>query len=203
MSPAPDIARIPFVGLTGSIAAGKSEALAAFARHGAQTLSADAVVHELLGGEEMRAQLTDRWGPDVAPDGVVDRGRIGAIVFERPEELAWLESALHPLVGERIISWRAALAPETPLAVVEIPLLFETGMERAFDATVAVIAPEALRVERAGARGTSELEARAGRQFAEDEKARKATHVVSNDGELADLDAEIGRLVDELTAGTA
>ena len=199
MASTPDNEGTPFIGLTGSIAAGKSEALAAFARHGAATLSADAVVHELLGGERMRDLLVGRWGAGVAPQGAVDRGRIGAIVFERPDELAWLESTLHPLVGERIVGWRAGLDPAVPLAVVEIPLLFETGMEPAFDATVAITAPERLRLERAGVRGTSELEARAGRQLPEDEKARRATHVISNDGGIDELDRAIGRLVGELS----
>ncbi len=198
----PDIPLIPFVGLTGSIAAGKSAALESFSRHGAATLSADAVVHELLGGDGMRALLTERWGPEVAPDGAVDRAKVGAIVFDRPDELAWLESALHPLVGERIVGWRAGLEADVPLAVVEIPLLFETAMDPAFDATVAVTAPEALRVERAGARGTSELEARAGRQLPEAEKAERATHVIENSGDLDDLDAAVGRLVNELVAGS-
>ncbi len=133
----------------------------------------------------------------------MDRGRIGAIVFERPDELAWLEAALHPLVGERIVGWRAALDPAVPLAVVEVPLLFETGMEPAFDATVAITAPESLRVDRAGARGTSELEARAGRQLPEDEKARRATHVISNEGGIDDLDRAIQQLVAELSRGAA
>ena len=199
MASTPDNEATPFIGLTGSIAAGKSEALAAFARHGAATLSADAVVHELLGGERMRDLLVGRWGAEVAPQGAVDRDRIGAIVFERPDELAWLESTLHPLVGERIVGWRAGLDPAVPLAVVEIPLLFETGMEPAFDATVAITAPERLRLERAGVRGTSELEARAGRQLPEDEKARRATHVISNDGGIDELDRAIGRLVGELS----
>ena len=149
----------------------------------------------------MRDLLVGRWGAEVAPQGAVDRGRVGAIVFERPDELAWLESTLHPLVGERIVAWRAGLDPAVPLAVVEIPLLFETGMEPAFDATVAITAPERLRVERAGVRGTSELEARAGRQLPEDEKARRATHVISNDGGIDALDRAIGRLVAELSQG--
>ena len=199
MASTPDNEGTPFIGLTGSIAAGKSEALAAVARHRAATHYADAVVHEQLGGERMRDQLVGRWGAEVAPQGAVDRDRIGAIVFERPDELAWLESTLHPLVGERIVGWRAGLDPAVPLAVVEIPLLFETGMEPAFDATVAITAPERLRLERAGVRGTSELEARAGRQLPEDEKARRATHVISNDGGIDELDRAIGRLVGELS----
>jgi dephospho-CoA kinase len=87
------------IGLTGGIAAGKSEALRILAELGAETISTDAVVHELLGSDVVRDRLVERWGAEVAPDGVVDRGRVGGIVFERPEELGWLESVLHPLVG--------------------------------------------------------------------------------------------------------
>ena len=147
--------RIPIVGLTGGIAAGKSEALAALDRLGAATLSADAVVHDLLGTDAVRDALVERWGGDVAPGGAVDRERVAAIVFRSPEELGWLERTLHPLVGERIVAWRDGLDPATPLAVIEVPLLFETNMESAFDATIVVIANDDLRAERAGARGTS------------------------------------------------
>jgi dephospho-CoA kinase len=190
---------VPVVGLTGAIAAGKSEALAAFGRHGAATLSADAVVHELLATARVRDLLVGRWGDEVAADGAVDRGRVGAIVFERPEELRWLESTLHPLVGERIAAWLAELDPEARLAVIEVPLLFETGMEAMFEATVCVVAPDALRVERAGVRGIGELEGRSERQLSQDEKAARATYVVRNNGDLAELDRRIGELVAELT----
>ena len=132
--------RIPFVGLTGSIAAGKSEALAALGRLGAATLSADAVVHELLADERVRDLLVARWGDEVAPRGTVDRARVGEIVFEDPEELAWLERTLHPLVGEEILAWRDGLEATTPVAVVEVPLLFESGLEAVFDATISIVA---------------------------------------------------------------
>jgi dephospho-CoA kinase len=89
------------VGLTGGIAAGKSEALKAFERLGAATLSSDAVVHELLESDELREMLVGRWGPDVAPEGKVERAEIGEIVFADPEELTWLESQIHPLVQQR------------------------------------------------------------------------------------------------------
>jgi dephospho-CoA kinase len=189
-----------FIGLTGGIASGKSEALAAFARLGAATLSSDVVTHELLGVPEVRARLVERWGDRVVADDRPARDRIGTIVFERPEELAWLESLLHPLVGQRVAEWRQGLAAETPLAVVEVPLLFETGMEGAFDATVCVVAPDEARRRWAGARGTELLEGRSGRQLSQEEKAARATHVITNEGSLAELEAQVARLVPVLEA---
>jgi dephospho-CoA kinase len=202
VAPPPDSNRAPpvFVGLTGAVAAGKSEALAAFARLGAATLSTDAVTHELLGTAEVRERLVERWGEAVLADGRVERGTVGEIVFGRPDELAWLESVLHPLVGARIVEWRGSLPGGTSLAVVEVPLLFETGMEAAFDATVCVVAFDPIRAARAGDRGTELLEERSGRQLSQDEKAARATHVISNDGSLAELEEHVARLMPELAA---
>jgi dephospho-CoA kinase len=126
---------------------------------------------------------------------------VGALVFERPEELRWLEGTLHPLVGERLLAWRDGLPDGTPVAVVEVPLLFETGMAGAFDATIAIVAPDAVRAERAGARGTGELEGREGRQLPQQEKARRATYVVANDAGLDQLEHELSLVMDELTGG--
>jgi dephospho-CoA kinase len=190
-----------FIGLTGAIAAGKTEALAALERLGAATLSSDRVVHDLLGSERVRDLLVGRWGAEVAPDGQVDRGRVAAIVFERPEELEWLEATLHPLVGEEIAAWGSALPAETSVAVVEVPLLFETDMDGAFDATIAVVAPDELRAERAGARGTLDLESRSQRQLSQQEKAARATYVVANDGTLEDLEAALKQLLAEIEEG--
>src|SRR3954466_11416780 len=97
------------IGLTGGIAAGKSEALAAFGRLGAATLSSDAVVHELLDSEPLLGRLVERWGPEVAPGERVDRAKIGEIVFADPEQLTWLEQQVHPLVGERVAAWLTRL----------------------------------------------------------------------------------------------
>lgn len=184
-----------FVGLTGAIAAGKSEALAALGRLGAATLSSDEVVHELLATDQVRDLLVARWGDEVAPHAEVDRARVGEIVFERPQELAWLESALHPLVGERIASWRAGLPAATRLAVVEIPLLFEAGLESLFDATICVVADDRLRAKRAGEREIGALEARAARQLSQQEKAARATYVVRNDGSPEELQASLAELL--------
>jgi dephospho-CoA kinase len=188
-----------FVGLTGGIGAGKSAALAAFERAGAATLATDDVVHELLRDDALRARLVARWGDGVAPGAEIDRARVAEIVFERPEELAWLEGELHPQVAERVGAWRAELPPGTELAVVEVPLLVETGMEKVFDSVVCVVAEDDVRRRRAAEHGLEGLDGRGGRQLSQAEKAARSAHVVSNDGTLADLDAKIADLVGELT----
>ncbi|HVL97010.1 MAG TPA: dephospho-CoA kinase [Solirubrobacteraceae bacterium] len=188
----------PFVGLTGGIGAGKSEALAALERLGAATLSTDAVVHELYGGDEVRAAVVARWGDDVAPGGTVDRAAVARRAFADPDERAWLEGLLWPLVGRRIQEFREANAG-APALVVEVPLLFESGMDAAFDATIAVVADEALRAERAGARGHEWLAERTSRQLPQEEKARRATHVVVNDGSLDDLHHRLSEILGTLT----
>jgi dephospho-CoA kinase len=192
------VARPLTIGLTGGIAAGKSEALAAFARLGAATISSDAVVHELLDSEPLLSRLVERWGPAIAPAERVDRQRVGEIVFAEAEELSWLESQIHPLVGERIGAWLASLPEETEVAVVEVPLLFESGMDGVFDTTVAVVTSDAMRRTRAEARGHALVGEREARQFTQDEKASRAEHVIENDGSIKDLEGDLSTLVDML-----
>jgi dephospho-CoA kinase len=187
------------IGLTGGIAAGKSEALAAFGRLGAATLSSDAVVHDLLEGEPLRGELVARWGPEVAPDGApTDRGRIGQVVFADPAELTWLESRLHPAVAAETGAWIAALPDTVEVAVIEVPLLFEGGRESVFDTTVSIVAAEDVRRERAASRGHALVDAREARQLTQEEKAERADHVVVNDGSVADLEAALSALLAKL-----
>ncbi len=192
------------IGLTGGIAAGKSEALAAFRRLGAATASSDAIVHELLDDEPMLGAIAERWGDDVIVDGIVDRSRVGEIVFADAEELAWLEARVHPLVGARIASWLESLPAGTPAAVIEVPLLFETEMEGLFDATVNVHTSDEIRRARAGARGHSLVEEREARHLHPSEKARRADHVIENDGTIEELETKLSALIESLTgAGKA
>jgi len=188
------------IGLTGGIAAGKSEALRAFERLGAETISTDEVVRGLLRTPEVRGRLVDRWGDAIAPDGELDRAKVAEIVFESPEELRWLESELHPLVGGRVIEWAGGLPADATIAVVEVPLLFESGMDELFDAVVSVVAPDDVRAGREQGRGLAALEGRSARQLSQDEKAARATHVITNDGSLADLEAKVAELIEDLTA---
>jgi dephospho-CoA kinase len=187
------------IGLTGGVAAGKSEALAAFGRLGAATVSSDAIVHELLDAEPLRGRLAERWGEEVAPGGRVDRARVGEIVFADPDELTWLEREVHPLVGKRIAEWLGSLPAETEVAVVEVPLLFEAAMEDAFDLTVAVVSGEDLRRQRAEARGHALVGEREARQLPQEEKAARADHVVENDGTIAELEQALAGIM--ATAG--
>jgi dephospho-CoA kinase len=183
--------------------AGKSTALRALERLGAATLSTDAVVHELYGGAEVRDLVVARWGEEVAPGGVVDRAAIAARVFAEPGERAWLEGELWPRVGERVAAWReevAARESPPPVAVVETPLLFEAGMDAIYDATIAVVADEDVRVERASARGQVASGERAARQLAQDEKARRATFVVDNSATLDDLERQLSDVLARLTS---
>jgi dephospho-CoA kinase len=182
--------RVPFIGLTGGLGAGKSEALRTFAELGAATISTDAVVHELLQSEELRAAVVERLGPDVLRDGALDRSLIAERVFGDDESRAWLEGLLWPQVGARVAEWRASLEHADPApraAVVEVPLLFESGMESVFDHTLAVVADEAVRAQRAGARGHAAVAGRTGRQLSQEEKSQRADFTVRNDGTIREL----------------
>jgi dephospho-CoA kinase len=183
-------ARLAFVGLTGGIGAGKSTALAALERLGAAVLSTDAVVHELYRSPELRELLVSRWGSEVAPGGVLDRAAVARRAFADDAERRWLESVIWPRVGERMVDWRAeqeACSPRPLAAVVEVPLLFEASMAGAFDATIAIVAEEPLRERRAAGRGHAAVAERTAAQLPQDEKARRATYVVRNDGSREQL----------------
>lgn len=190
-----------FVGLTGGIGAGKSEALAAFERRGVPVLSTDKVAHDILDDEQVRDALIERWGEEIAPNGRVDRDRVGEIVFENRDELTWLESVTHPRVGAHVLEWRQGLGPEVDIAVVEVPLLFEAAMDDAFDATLAVVADDEIRDARLRERGQAGLAGREDRQLDQAEKERRADHVIRNDSSLEALDTEVNKLIDELREG--
>jgi dephospho-CoA kinase len=183
----------PFVGLTGGLGAGKSEALRLLAELGAATLSTDAVVHELLASDEIQDQIGARFTPEIARD----RALIAERVFGSEEDRAWLEQLLWPLVGTRVAAWRGSL-PADQVAVVEVPLLFESGMEGVFDATIAVVADEATRADRVGGRRHAALAEREGRQLSQAEKADRADYTVRNDGSLEELKQTLSQLLAKL-----
>jgi dephospho-CoA kinase len=192
---------VPFIGLTGGIGAGKSTALAALEELGAAVVSTDRIVHQLYETDEVRRAVTERFGPEVVPDGVVDRAELARRAFATPESRVWLEGLLWPLVGARMAAWREALEradPRPKAAVVEVPLLFEADMEGAFDATIAVVTEEEVRAARAAGRGHAALDERAARQLSQEQKAERADYVVVNDGTVAALRSELSGVLDKL-----
>jgi dephospho-CoA kinase len=193
------LARPLAVAITGGIGAGKSEALAAFARHGAEVISSDEIVHRLLLEDaRVRRAVVDRLGDGVLDENEqLDRAAIAKIVFADRKALAWLEELVHPLVVRDYLAWREELGRrENPPAVcaTEVPLLYEVGGDRRFDAVVVVTAPRDLRAERASV----PLEARERRLLADEEKVERADFAYVNDGTLADLDAFVARVMEDL-----
>ena len=187
------------VAITGGIGAGKSEALRAFARHGAAVVSSDEIVHHLLAtSDHVRDALVDRWGERIlGADGRPARGAIAQIVFADSEELGWLESLLHPIVSAEYMTWRAQLGelPDPPaVCVTEVPLLYEAGADARFDRVVVVTAPEEVRA----ARRQAAADDRDARLIPDEEKVRRADYAYVNDGSLDDLDAFVAVVMREL-----
>jgi dephospho-CoA kinase len=189
------------VAITGGIGAGKSELLAAFARHGAATISSDEIVHQLLRENlEVKAAIVERFGDGVLDEaGGIDRRRVAAIVFGDQSELDWLEQLLHPRVSAVYLSWRDELAglPEPPaVCVTEVPLLYEVGGEARFDAVVTVTASPEVRTRRR----LPPLDDRAARLLPDGEKLRRADFTYVNDGSLEELDAFAAGVIATLTS---
>jgi dephospho-CoA kinase len=191
------------VAITGSIGAGKSEALRAFARHGAAVRSSDEIVHRLLREDpEIKQAIVRRLGEGVRDDqGEIDRSAVAAIVFRNRDELAWLEALLHPRVALDYLAWRDELRrqPDPPaVCVTEVPLLYEVGSETRFDVVVVVTAPPELRA----ARARVSPDDRSPRLIPDEEKIRRADFAYVNDGSLEELDAWVAGVVRDLEGRT-
>jgi len=158
-------------------------------------------VHELYGDPEVRDAVVERWGPEVAPDGTVDRSAVARQAFADAREREFLEGLLWPRVGRRIADFRereSAREPAPAAMVIEVPLLFESGMDHGFDATIAVVADERIRRERAAARGHASVDERTARQLSQEEKAARATLAVANSGTLDDLESRLSDVLAKL-----
>ena len=187
------------VAITGGVGAGKSEALAAFARHGAATVSSDEIVHHLLQRDDVKERVVGRMGNGVVgPDGTLDRGAIATVVFNDRDALTWLEELLHPLVAAEYLQWRDQLAelPNAPrVCVTEVPLLYEVGGEERFDKVVLVTAPRKLRDARTHARSDGREE----RFIPDSEKRKRADYAYVNTGSLEELDDFVAGVMHDLT----
>ena len=158
-------------------------------------------MHELYDEDEVIAAVAERFGAAVAPGGVVDRGALAGARSRRPRTGSGSRGCCGRGSGPGWSRGGRSLeqASDPPrAAVVEVPLLFESGMDGAFDATIAVIADEDVRASRAAARGHEALDERSARQLTQQEKAQRATYVVVNDGTVADLESKLSAFLDML-----
>jgi len=189
------------VGLTGGMGCGKSTAAALFAELGFRRLDADRTVHELLStNAEVIAAIRERLGDGViAPDGTVDRAKLGTVVFADAEALAWLENLLHPRLRARWDEIYAAAQDEK--FIVEVPLLFEKQLQNRFDFTVCVSTSSDLQLRRLEQRGVSPgiARQRLAKQLPLARKCELADFVLLNDGTLSFLREQVSELVRRLS----
>jgi len=188
------------VGLTGNIGSGKSTIGRMFAARGIPVIDADDLLREAQRpGQPGHAEIAAAWPEVIAADGTVDRGRLGKIVFADPAALRRLEAITHPRIQELSRARSAALAAAGhDLAIYEASLLIESGRDKEVDALIVVTASEATRIARVVARnGVSEddVRARMRAQLPQEEKVRRATHVIDNDGDLAASEAQVDRII--------
>ncbi|MDQ3163166.1 MAG: dephospho-CoA kinase [Gaiellaceae bacterium] len=187
------------VAITGGIGAGKSEALYAFQKAGAATVSSDEIVHHLLATDaDVRAALVGELGEGIlGEDGQIDRARVADVVFANRSKLDFLEGLLHPLVAAEYLRWREQLSGlESPpdVCVTEVPLLFESGAEARFDKVVVITAPAKLREQRRRVRRDD----RDQRLLPDAEKVGRADFAYVNTGSLDDLDVWVRGVMTEL-----
>jgi dephospho-CoA kinase len=191
------------VALTGGIASGKSHLLDAFRARDVPTIDADLLAHDVAApGTPGAAAILARFGSSVVgPNGELDRRKLGAIVFDNAELRRALEAIVHPAVYEAIARWLAGLPSQTPLAVADIPLLYETGHERDFDAVVVAACSPEEQLRRVIARdrlSETEALARLGAQWPLAEKIRRADYVVSTMGTAEETGEQVERVIREL-----
>lgn len=193
------------VGLTGGIAAGKSEVGERLVMAGAELVDADELARELtLPGEEPYRKIVEHFGPEILDDdGFIDREALAGIVFADPGKRAVLNELTHPPVVARIADQLELLTAFDGLVVLDVPLLVEAGMHGGYEATVVVACDPETQVRRlVEHRGATEASARArlAAQAPLEDKLAVATHVIWNDGTLAELHAQADALAAELTA---
>ena len=191
------------IGLTGGIATGKSHVLDRFRQRGVPCLDADELAHGVTAaGTEATAAIAERFGAVVlAADGSVDRKKLGSIVFADPAARRELEAIVHPAVHRAIaMGVRAFELMGDALAVVDIPLLFETGAEKTFDRVIVTACAAETQVARLVQRGLTEEAAgqRLAAQWPTERKTARADFVITTDGSFAETDEQVARVMDSL-----
>lgn len=185
------------VALTGGIATGKTYVLDRFRRSGVPCLDSDALVHGVeAAGTEATAAIATRFGAQVlAADGSVDRAKLGPVVFADPAARRDLEAIVHPAVYRAITAGLRGfeLIGNATYAVVDVPLLYETGAAEKFDRVIVTLCPESAQLERLAARGLSERAARQrlSAQWTSSEKAARADFVIHTGGTFEDTNRQV------------
>lgn len=188
------------VAITGNIGSGKSAVAALLESHGAVRIDADQVAREVVRpGTPALAAILQRFGASIlTPEGELDRAALGRLVFASPEARRDLEAITHPAIRERMAERiSAAIDKGARLVAVEIPLLFESGLDAAFPLSLLVTAPDPIRKARIIARdrlSDAEAEARMAAQMPQDAKRSRATWILENDGGYDELRAAVTRL---------
>lgn len=185
------------IGLTGGMGMGKTSAAAHFIRHGVPVFDADAYVHRLYDGEAV--PVIEAAFPGVTRDGRVDRALLAKQVAHAPERLRQLEALVHPLVVKAEIDFLCQQeAKGAALAVLEIPLLFETGAEARTDVTIVLSAPEDVQRSRVMARPgmmAEKFEALKARQLPDAQRRARADYIVESGTTLETLNAQLDTLM--------
>ncbi len=194
------------IALTGGIATGKTYVANRLREAGVPIVDADALARDVVApGSAALAAIRKRFGPDaVRRDGTMDRVRVAQIVFKDKRARLDLEAIIHPAVIKAISDFFASLPKRTPFAVADIPLVFETGRDKEFDATIVVACPRDLQLQRLMERNKlskEDSERRLAAQWPIDQKVKKATYVINNDGSFADTDAQVDALIAVLKDG--
>ena len=182
--------------MTGGIATGKSYVVRRLREDGVPVIDADILAREaVVRGSPGLAAVVARFGADVLTGaGDLDRARLGELIFGDEIARRDLENIIHPVVRRRIAEFFESLPPETPLAVADIPLLYETHQERRFDKVIVVACPRETQIERVMVRdglSRAQAERRVAAQLPIEEKARRADYVIHTDGTFAETDARV------------
>jgi dephospho-CoA kinase len=199
------LADVRRVGLTGGIATGKSYVRGRFEALGVPTIDADTLAREAVApGSTGLAAVAERFGPGVLDaSGTLDRRTLASIVFADPDARRALEHIIHPYVRARVDAWFRALDPARhPFAVADIPLLFETGGDREYDAVIVTACDPETQVRRIMERDPvtdAEARQRLAAQLPIDEKIRRADYVIRTEGTHEETDRQVRDVLNRLT----
>jgi dephospho-CoA kinase len=191
------------IALTGGIATGKTYVASRLREAGVPIVDADALSREVVApGSPALTAIRKRFGPDaVRRDGTMDRIRVGQIVFKDKRARLDLEAIIHPAVVKAISDFFATLPKRTPFAVADIPLVYETGREKDFDAIIVVACPREMQLQRLMERNKlskEDAERRLAAQLPIDQKVKKATYVINNAGTFDETNAQVDALIQQL-----